>query len=134
MASERIAQTVATIKAEAGRLGVAISEQRSGLSDSVYLAMQMPAGTKGLDVTAVAEIRVSDHGTTTGTGRTLLSVRTDLPHHDQLLGMALALIRYAAGERGADTMSPGSVRQRLQRTIQGKGGKRTPNPLWVGAA
>lgn len=134
MSNEQIERAATTIKAEAERLGVEIVEQRSRLSDSIYLAVRMPAGIKGLDAFGVAEIRVSDHGTTTGTGRTLLSVRTDLPHHDRLLDMALALIRFAAGERGSDSLSPGAIRLRTQRTIQGKGGKRVPNPLWIGEA
>ena len=129
-----IEQTAAAIEAEAQRLGVEIARQHSRLSDSVYLSIQMPAGTKCLDFSGRAEIRISDHGTTTGTGLTLLSVRTDLPHHDKLQALAMALLRYAAGERGADAISPCDVRQRLSRTIQIKGGKRIPNPLFVGAA
>lgn len=129
-----IEQTAAAIEAEARRLGVEITQQHSRLSDSIYLSIQMPAGTKCLDFSGRAEIRVSDHGTTTGTGLTLLSVRTDLPHHDKLLALALALVRYATGERGADAISPCGVRERLRRTIQRKGGVRVPNPMWVGAA
>ena len=132
MPSRSIDEVVSELQALAERLGVDMHVGGSKLSESKYLTFGVPPGTKGASSLGGVQIRVSDHGTTSGSGENLMSVRTDRDDIEKRLDVARGLLQFAADPSHGGAISPMKARLRFQKTLQMKGGKRVPNPDFIG--